>query len=198
MFIILSPFFTHTLGLFEGSRLPTTKHQAISRPRHGVRPGRCGFRASSARGESQHMETLGHGELREYHGIIMEISWKYHGNIMEISWKYHGNIMGLSWKYHGNIMGLSWKYHGIIMEISWKYHGNIMGLSWKYHGFNGEWWFIGLEKLGKEKPETQETLKGFSAIGPIGGSCKFSIQSNVVFVNTGSSLCVPSLCSWLL
>ena len=74
MFIILSSFFTHTLGLFEGSRLPTTKHQAISRPRHGVRPGRCGFRASSARGESQHMETLGHGELREYHGIIMEIS----------------------------------------------------------------------------------------------------------------------------
>jgi hypothetical protein len=28
------------------------------------------------------METLGHGELREYHGIIMEISWDYHGNIM--------------------------------------------------------------------------------------------------------------------
>ena len=82
IFIILSPFFTHTLGLFEGSRLPTTDHQAISRPRHGVRPGICGFRASSARGESQHMETLGHGELREYHGIIMEISWDYHGNIM--------------------------------------------------------------------------------------------------------------------
>ena len=79
------------------------------------------------------------------------------------------------------------------MEISWKYHGNIMGLSWKYHGFNGEWWFIGLEKLGKEKPETQETLKGFSAIGPIGGSCKFSIQSNVVFVNTGSKVCPKPL-----